>query len=168
VKHRSTFGPWVLGLTLLLASCASRGPTIQGQTWIGTTTAGAAAHPLAIATTLDPAGAWTGTYTVERTPSFTGELDAELSNGELVGVLIVSDACRFALEGNVTGDALTATFSPTACPGGVGGTWSATLETSTPGATTIVPHPDAATFDDGALFGAAVFHGRSAPHPSVR
>ncbi len=157
MARRPTLGLLAILFALVLAACAGGVPPVQSQSWTGTTTSADGTFGLTIATTLDGAGAWPGTYTVDRVPLFTGDVDADLSNGELVGELVVSADCRFALAGTMADDVLTATFSPTACPSGVGGTWSVTLSTSTPGAVTVEPDPDAATFDEGAVFGAAVF-----------
>jgi hypothetical protein len=68
--------------------------------------------------------------------------------------IILSDVCRFEFAGTINADALDATFEPTACPGGAGGTWSATRTSPTSNAST---RNDAATFDDGAAFDAARF-----------
>ncbi len=141
-------------LALVLAACAATAPSSERQAWAGTSTAGADTFPLTIDATLTSAGAWTGTYTVDRTPPFTGDVEARLLAGALAGELIVSDACRFELAGTVSADALDATFAPTDCPGGTGGTWSATPTTPTP--TTDTP-TDGATFGGGATFGAATF-----------
>lgn len=157
MARRPKLGLLAILFALLLAACAGGVPPAQSQSWTGTTTSADGTYPLALATTLDGAGAWTGTYTVDRVPPFTGDVDAELSAGELEGEVVVTDDCRFALAGTIAEDTLTATFSPTMCPGGVEGTWSVTLATSTPGVVTVEPDPDAAIFDGTATFDAARF-----------
>ncbi len=154
-RHHSV-GLLAAGLTLLLAACATT-PSSELQAWTGTSTAGADTYPLTIDATLSPAGAWAGTYTVERTPPFTGDIAGTLVAGVLEGELTVSDACRFELVGTVTGDALDATFAPTDCPGGSGGTWSATRTTPTLSAGPPTGPTDGATFDGDATFNAATF-----------
>jgi hypothetical protein len=152
MPHRPT--PLLLALCLatLLAACTS-GPTTNQQAWEGTTTSADGTFPLTVAVTLTTDGAWTGTYTVERTPAFTGAVDATLVAGVLEGVLNVSDDCRFALTGTVTADALEAAYAPTECPGGSDGTWTAIRTTPVPPASS--SHPTA-TFGDAA-FDAARF-----------
>jgi hypothetical protein len=147
---------FAIGLALVLASCGGGAPPTQSQSWSGTTTSADVTYPLVIATTLAPTGAWVGTYTVMRAPPFTGAVDATISGSQLEGVLVVTDACRFTLTGSLAGDALTATFSPTACPGGVGGTWAATRVGAAVAATTIQSAPGSASFG-AASFGAARF-----------
>lgn len=146
------------GLALVLASCAAGDRVAEVQAWAGTSTTGDATYPLAIDTTLAPSGAWAGTYTVQRTPPFTGEVEGTLVNGVVDGVLIVSSACRFELAGTVSDAALDATFTPSDCPGATGGTWTVTRSAATPdedadgGATT-----GGATFDSDATFDNARF-----------
>jgi len=156
VHRRPNVGLLAL-LGISLAACSGGGPTIQSQSWTGTSTVAGVAHPLELRTTLTPGGAWTGAYRLDRTPPFTGTVDARFADGALTGVVVVSADCRFALAGQRTGDELTATFVPTTCPGGAGGTWSATLVSSTPGATAPEPIPDEETFDGGAAFDVARF-----------
>ena len=146
-------GLLAVGLALALAACAAPASD-ERQAWTGTSTTGATTVPLTIDATLTPAGAWSGTYTLQRTPAFTGDVTATLAAGALTGELTVANDCRFALAGTITADALEATFTPTDCPGGTGGTWSATRTTPTPN--TSAP-ADGARFDDGATFDAATF-----------
>jgi hypothetical protein len=157
VPRRPPLGPLAVSLALVLAACSGGAPKVQSQSWTGTTTSADVSSALVLATTLAPTGAWMGTYTVDRAPPFTGALDATFSGGALEGVLVVSDECGFALAGTVTGDTLAATFSPTSCPGGVGGTWAATLVATTPGATPPDPTHGDATFDGAATFDDARF-----------
>lgn len=146
-------GLLAVGLALALAACAAPASD-ERQAWSGTSTSGTDTFPLTIDATLTPAGAWSGTYTLERTPPFTGDVIATLVGGVLAGELTVSNDCRFELAGTVTADALEATFAPTDCPGGTGGTWSATRTSPAPSAS--VP-PDGASFGDGASFDDAAF-----------
>jgi hypothetical protein len=142
---------------LALAACSADGPVVRSETWTGTSTVGGVEHPLTLRTTVAPAGAWTGTYVLERAPAFTGAVEASLVAGVLTGAVVVAHDCRFALAGQRTGDEIVATFLPTDCPGGVGGAWRATLASSTPGATPPEPIPDEETFDGGAAFDVARF-----------
>lgn len=152
-----SLGLLAAGLVFLMAACAVP-PSAERQAWLGTTTADADTHTLAIDVTLTPTGAWSGTYTVERTPAFTGDVDGTLVDGNLQATLTVSPACRFELAGTVTGSSLDATFAPTECDGGSGGVWSATRTTPAPAADATSPIPsDDATFDGGASFDAAGF-----------
>jgi hypothetical protein len=146
-------GLLAVGLALALAACAAPASD-ERQAWSGTSTSGADTFPLTIDATLTPTGAWAGTYTLERTPPFTGTVTATLTAGVLAGELLVANDCRFELAGTLTADALDATFTPTACPGGTGGTWSATRTTPTPSAS---EPASGARFDDGATFDAATF-----------
>jgi hypothetical protein len=156
MRHRPNVGLLAL-LGIALAACSGGGPTSQRQTWTGTSTVAGVAHPLELRATLTPGGVWAGAYRLDRTPPFTGAVDARFADGTLTGVVVVSDACRFALAGQRTGDEIVATFLPTDCPGGVGGAWRATLASSTPGATPPEPIPDEETFDGGAAFDVAHF-----------
>lgn len=147
-----------LCLAVLLAACANATPPFERQAWEGTTTTAEGTFPLTIATTLTAGGGWTGTYTVERTPPFTGDVDATLAAGVLEGVLVVSDACTFELVGTVSDDALDATFAPTECSGGASGTWRATRTAPDPAANdTGTPTTGDATFDGAAAFDTAIF-----------
>lgn len=156
MQRTRTHGPIAIGLALLLTACASVTSGVQTQAWIGTSEAGGASHPLVIATTLTPAGAWTGAYTVQRTPPFTGDIDATLIGGVLAGTLVVSPDCSFELAGTVSGDQLDAAFAPTGCPGGEGGTWTATRSTTPTSGAAPDPATDVASFD-GAAFDATRF-----------
>lgn len=143
-------------LALVLAACAGANPTSERQAWSGTTTSADGTFPLTVVATFQPTGAWTGTYTVERTPPFTGDVDATLLEGVLDGELVVTASCRFELTGIVAGDALEATFAPVACPGGAAGSWSAS-RTTAPVPTGGTTEPADAAFDSGATFGDATF-----------
>jgi hypothetical protein len=99
-------------------------PVPQAQVWTGTTEYGGAVLPLQVDVAV--AGAdWSGSYTIGSTPPFTGDVVAELLGGVLTGQLVATTSCSFDLVGAVSDDALEATFTPAACPGGVSGTWSA-------------------------------------------
>ena len=152
-----SLGLLAAGLVFLLAACAAP-PSSERQAWVGTTTTDDGTHPLAIDVTSSPTGAWSGTYTVERTPAFSGDVDGTLVDGNLQATLIVSPACRFELAGTVTSTSLDATFAPTECDGAIGGVWTATRTTSAPATDATPPSPsDDATFDGGASFDAARF-----------
>lgn len=112
------------GMAIGLTACGLTPPP-HAQTWTGTTTFGATAHPLHIDVVLRGTD-WTGRYTIGSTPPFTGDVVAELIDGTLTGELQATATCTYTLAGTITHDALDATFTPTACPGGEGGTWTAT------------------------------------------
>lgn len=123
-----------IGLVATVAitiSACSNAPVPQPQAWTGTTTSGATVHPLQVDVELTGT-VWSGTYTVDSAPPFTGDVVAELIDGVLTGQLIATSSCTFDLTGTVTDDALEATFDPTDCPGGAPGTWSATPTETAP------------------------------------
>lgn len=123
IKSMSRLG---VATTLAIAVTACGGaPTPQAQAWTGTTEFGTTVHPLQVDVAVDGAD-WSGTYTIGSTPPFTGDVVAELLDGVLTGQLIATSSCRFDLAGTVSDDALEGTFTPTACPGGEAGTWTAT------------------------------------------
>ncbi|CAN5639139.1 hypothetical protein BH23DEI1_BH23DEI1_11570 [soil metagenome] len=114
-----------------VTACGSA-PSPQVQAWIGTSTSGTSTHSFEVAAVLD-GREWLGTYTLGSTPPFTGDVVAELADGVLTGQLIATASCAFDLNGTLTAEALEAAFTPTACPGGEAGTWSATPTSHTVG-----------------------------------
>lgn len=114
-------------VAVALTAC-SLTPPPRAQTWTGTTAFGAAVHPLQVDVVLRGTD-WTGRYTIGSTPPFTGDVVAELVDGVLTGELRATATCTYDLAGTVTEDALDATFTPSACAGGEGGTWNAVPST---------------------------------------
>lgn len=109
----------VVAVLLLVTSCSS---PVTPDIWNGETTNSdtGAVQGLRLEV-VNRSDSWRGSYYVE---AARGAFDGTNDNGVLTATLIASDTCTFELNGTVTGDALTATFEPTDCPGGNTGTWA--------------------------------------------
>lgn len=117
---------WILTIVVAaaVAGCGTTGPAGTAETWTGTTTYDGTSHGLTVEVVREPDGAWTGTYTLETSPSFTGEVVATVADQALTGDLVATGSCRYALEGTIDGDVLVADFEPAPCDGASSGSWT--------------------------------------------
>ena len=107
----------MMAMVLLIGACAA---PVAPQEWVGVSTDADGDHELTVL--LNRAGARAcGEYTVGVS---TGAFEGTIEDGSVVALLTASHTCTYQFQGAITESALTGSYGPDDCQGGLAGTWT--------------------------------------------
>jgi hypothetical protein len=106
-----------MALLLLLAACSA--PVAPQAAWVGVSADANGEQALTVLLKRAGTRAW-GEYTVGVS---TGAFEGTVENGNVVASLTASPTCTYQFQGTMTANALTGSYDPGECQGGLAGTW---------------------------------------------